>query len=278
MEINDKLKNFINENIDLMNENTKESWAEIYSKIPQRLAGEFTQTILDAGINDPAEIMGYIPNLYLYLSEISNYKIPDNVTSIGDYAFNYCHNLTSITIPNSVKNIGWQAFSTCHLNSIIIPDSVISIGREAFLLSHFNRITIGNSVTSIGNSAFKQCGNLTSVTFAANSSLTTIGKGAFAYCDNLMSIIIPDSVSSIGDLAFSDCTNLTSVTIGNGVTNIGSVVFSNCRRLKKIHYKGTKKQAIQSGLEIIVEDPWNDAWSAGSSIEEIICTDGVIKL
>ena len=35
------------------------------------------------------------------------------VTSIGEWAFSYCHGLTSITIPNSVTSIGEGAFYGC---------------------------------------------------------------------------------------------------------------------------------------------------------------------
>jgi hypothetical protein len=41
------------------------------------------------------------------------YKIPNTVTSIGDYAFFYCRSLTSVTIPNGVTNIGDYAFYFC---------------------------------------------------------------------------------------------------------------------------------------------------------------------
>ena len=34
-----ELKNFINENIDLINENTKESWEDVYKKIDSKIAG-----------------------------------------------------------------------------------------------------------------------------------------------------------------------------------------------------------------------------------------------
>ena len=59
--------------------------------------------------------------------------IPNNVTTIGSYAFWQCSNLTSITIPVSVTTIGNMAFYLCSgLTSIIIPNSVTAIGESAF--------------------------------------------------------------------------------------------------------------------------------------------------
>ena len=42
-----------------------------------------------------------------------NSKIPNSVTSIGEFAFYYCSKLTSIEIPKNVINVGSQAFSCC---------------------------------------------------------------------------------------------------------------------------------------------------------------------
>ena len=56
---------------------------------------------------------------YFYLSGYSDIKriiIGDGVTTIGNYAFNYCRSLTSVTIGNSVTTIGYHAFSGCIYN------------------------------------------------------------------------------------------------------------------------------------------------------------------
>ena len=63
----------------------------------------------------------------------NNTIIPDDVTSIGDYAFVGCSGLTSIDIPDGVTSIGIEAFSGCTgLTSIDIPNSVTSITTWAF--------------------------------------------------------------------------------------------------------------------------------------------------
>ena len=55
------------------------------------------------------------------------------MTSIGNYAFEWCESLESIEIPSSVTSIGDNAFLLCmSLSSIEIPSSVINIGTSAF--------------------------------------------------------------------------------------------------------------------------------------------------
>ena len=59
--------------------------------------------------------------------------IPNNVTSIGNYAFYNISDLETIAIPNSVKSIGDNAFyNNPDLETITIPNSVKSIGDKAF--------------------------------------------------------------------------------------------------------------------------------------------------
>ena len=116
---------------------------------------------------------------------ITEYTIPNSVTTIGKAAFAYCKNLTSVTIPNSVTTIGDGAFSECDsLTSVTIPNGVMTIGVYAFwACDNLTSVTIPNSVTTIGEDAFYGCKSLTSITIP--NSVTTIGVGAFFSCDNL---------------------------------------------------------------------------------------------
>ena len=190
------------------------------------------------------------------------------VSSIGDLAFYECASLLSITIPNSVTSIGGWAFEYTGLTSITIPNSVASIGGWAFSgCTSLANVTLGNSVNSIGDDAFYWCTSLTGITIPG--SVTNIGKGAFGGCSSLRAITVdasnpvystvdgvlldksqtmlmfcpqgkagsytvPNSVASIGGGAFFGCTSLTSVTIPDSVTSIGNNAFSGCNGLNSV--------------------------------------------
>lgn len=200
-----------------------------------------------------------------------SYRIPETVTSIGDYAFSSCKDLTEVSIPNSVTSIGKSAFSYCSgLTSVNIPSSVKSIGGSAFQECYgltkaefesieslcsiefgdsysnpldyarylfingkkIKELDIPSSVKAIGNYAFCGCRDLTSVNIP--NSVTSIGHDAFYGCLDLKSVIIPESVTSIGDYTFHNCIRLTSVIIPNSVTEIGEHAFAYCRGLTSV--------------------------------------------
>ena len=76
-----------------------------------------------------------------YTGSETELVLPDGITEIYKYAFEYCSSLTSVVIPNSVTRIGDEAFSDCGgLTSIVIPDSVTSI--EGYAFSDCSSLTI----------------------------------------------------------------------------------------------------------------------------------------
>ena len=164
----------------------------------------------------------YDSNGWLYKAKFTKLTIGDNITKIGNYAFNGCTSLTSVTIPDSVTSIGDLAFFGCSSltafygkyassdNRCLIVDGVLNSFAIGCGVASY---TIPNSVISIGANAFRNCTSLTSVTIG--NGVTSIGDCAFVGCSSLTSITIPNSVTSIGDGAFSGCSSLTSVHISD---------------------------------------------------------------
>ena len=70
-------------------------------------------------------------NLYINGEKLTNLIIPDDVTSIPNYAFQYV-NLNSVTIPSNVTSIGEYAFYGSSVQSVRMADSVTSVGTNAF--------------------------------------------------------------------------------------------------------------------------------------------------
>lgn len=84
-----------------------------------------------SGYSNP---LSYAHNLYLNNKLITNLIIPNNITTIKNYAFYGGSGLTSVKIPDSVTSIGDHAFSSCSgLTSVTIPDSVTTIDGAAFV-------------------------------------------------------------------------------------------------------------------------------------------------
>jgi hypothetical protein len=194
--------------------------------------------------NSSANPLDNAGNLYLNDQKVTELVIPEDVTSIGEYAFFWCSGLTSVVIGNSVTSIGDRAFSSCSgLTSVVIGNSVTSIGEHAFSgCSGLTSIVVedGNSVydSREGSNAIIESSTNTLIVGCKNTiipnSVTSIGESAFSSCFGLTSVEIPNSVTSIGGHAFWNCDGLTSVEIGNSVTSIGDGAFADCYSLKNI--------------------------------------------
>ena len=121
--------------------------------------------------------------------------------------------LTEYVIPNEVTSIGASVFESCSaLESVTIPEGVVEIGDRCFYsCKAMTSCPLPRSLTSIGINAFTYCENLVELTVP--DGLTLIDDYAFAACSGIISITIPKSVKEIGYNAFYGCSSLESIHI-----------------------------------------------------------------
>ena len=271
-----------------------------------RGCSSLTSIEIPAGVTELQNGDSYYGGVFSGCSNLESVTFAEGskLTSIGDYAFEYCSSLKSIEIPAGVTSIGVNAFYGCSnlntvyyagsienwfdiefdsnpltysadlyiggelLTEVVVPETITTIGTKLSGCTSLTSIIINSGVTSIGGSAFSGCSNLESVTFAEGSQLTGIGSSAFSGCSSLKSIEIPAGVTSIGSYAFYYCSSLTSIEIPVGVTSIGYSAFEDCSNLESVTF------AEESQLTSI----GSSAFSYCSSLTSIEIPAGVTEL
>ena len=159
---------------------------------------------------------------------LTEVTIPDNVTALGAYTFEYCSALSQVTLPDGLLSIGARAFHNCtSLRTIRFGADLLTIGENAFEnCSALSSVAIPDKVSIIPEYAFYNCSVLSQVSLP--KQLATIEVAAFMNCKSLSSIILPEGLTTIKGAAFYDC-NLTNLllpqslrTIGEGVVTVGA--------------------------------------------------------
>lgn len=95
--------------------------------------------------------------LYLNGELVTDLVIPDNISSINDYAFYGCSSIKSVTIPETVSEIGVDAFACPNLKSVVLSD-----GIEGYYIFGSNDnlsevIFLGNDFYSVYDSSLDVC-------------------------------------------------------------------------------------------------------------------------
>jgi hypothetical protein len=198
-----------------------------------------TLTISGTGVMDDYK---YDSNSYSYKRPWEKYKdkircvtITNEVTSIGENAFNGCLHMISVKFSNSVIKIGKRAFMNCRiLTDVKFPNSLSIIGEEAFkYCDHIINITIPENVTLIEGSAFSNCISLSFVT-ASSCVFETGFQSVFNECENIEEIIVNDDVLSLNYYAFYGYNKLKTVILGNSLATISWGAFEACESLTTV--------------------------------------------
>jgi hypothetical protein len=147
--------------------------------------------------------------------DLTEYTIPEDVTSFRKDVFKGCSGLKSVKVSNEycydyfkdkVTNIAFYGANASADGRCLIVNGEL----QRFIGKGIAQYSIPNGVTSIGDYAFANCSRLTNITIP--ESVTHIGERAFRNCSSLTNITIPESVTHIGDWAFRGCGNPTSIT------------------------------------------------------------------
>lgn len=98
---------------------------------------------------------------------VTEYTVPQGVTTIEENAFAYCSGLASIVLPNSVTSIGMHAFLECpDLFSVTINGKVRDIVDYTFYgCPKLEVVAFPNTLANVGENAFYECPGFTRVLY-----------------------------------------------------------------------------------------------------------------
>ena len=170
-----------------------------------------------------------IPAYLFAESKITEYTVPEGITSIGSNAFAGCTSLSLITLPESLTNVSSSAFSKA----------------TALYQINWNAIALAGA-------SFKDCTSLTKVVFG--DKVTKLPYSVFYGCTGIKQITLPDTLTEISANAFYGCTGLTEITIPASVTAI-RYSFQNCTNLKSVIFQNPEGwSAEENSLSIFRDD------------------------
>ena len=172
-----------------------------------------------------------------------------DITSIGNYAFDYMTALNNIVIPKTTVSIGSYAFRNCNsLPKISVPNSVVSIGDWAFQYCYgATELKLGNGLKTIESGAFYSCSQLPVIKIPEGT--TKIGDCAFQYCTALTEVYLPSTLSSITNYTsssyapFYECRNIVKITVPQYVINnnhsASNIFYYSKGNIKQVDFSGT---------------------------------------
>ena len=211
--------------------------------------------------------------------ELSQYIIPEGVTSIGYGVFKNNLDAEYIVVPNTVTNIEAEAFRNCkNLKSITLSNTLESIGDLCFEnCSSLTILHIPDSVSNVGINLLDGCTSLVDLYMSPNIDLS----GNIYDIMSGVKEVIEDNLRYQGNILLGVYDNtLEHYNIKEGTIVISKNAFSNCHRMKTINipssvkyiqdyaFRGCKLDSINlpEGLVEIGNWAFSDSTTANSLI------------
>ena len=169
---------------------------------------------------------------FYHETAIEKAVLHEDITMIGNSAFEGCVNLKEAVIPGEHCVIKDNAFKDTALHT---DNGVFYLGNTLVRVNpaFCGKLEIKNDVSAIANAALKDCRNIKEVILPEH--LISVGDYAFEGCTGIRSINLPESLQSIGNNAFCGCTGLETIAFPRKMNDIGRASFSNCIALKSAH-------------------------------------------
>lgn len=164
---------------------------------------------------------------------------PDEITAIGNNAFDNSSSLGSIIISNKVESIGQNAFRNSSVTDVSFESgsALNSILGSAFAgASSLVSITLPSLLQTVGVGVFSGCVELNSVVFEG-TLLTDIPNSFFANCRSLQSIVLPEGITRINSWAFNGASGLVDVIFPDTIQRIESSAFTGCLSIQTVYLK-----------------------------------------
>lgn len=172
----------------------------------------------------------------IYPVKLKKIILPDNATSIGEYAFCFAVYLESINIPQSLRVIGRCSFNYCYalnFDVLTLPEGMESIEFSvfAYCTSLTAKVELPSTIKKIGRAAFM---GSKIATINLPDGLQSLGSGAF-YGSGLKEIYVPDGCIFEGEDHFGECHELKTAHIPEGMTVMPSGMFNGCYELEDVN-------------------------------------------
>lgn len=221
----------------------------------------------------------YFKNCFLYKAGVcKNLVLPQSLESIGEYSFAEMSELSGINIPDNVNTVGKYAFFRDYMLKYAKLSASCKLLREGVFsdCTTLEGITIPPVVTTMETKLFRRCNSLEVATFEGSSELLKVSDGAtkasdglfrdcpmhtlnldrwlsynkspFGYISQLKNISIGENVRIIDHEMFNYCTGLEEVLLPDHIESVGPSGFRGCSSLAKLHLSANLSQVSDYGF------------------------------